>query len=44
MAAILRILRRHGTIRSVCFDPTGRLLASGCSDTIVRLYNLGTMS
>jgi WD40 repeat protein len=29
---------RNSTMRSVCFDPSGQVLASGCSDGVVRVY------
>jgi WD40 repeat protein len=31
---------RNSTMRSVCFDPSGHVLASGCSDGVVRVYKV----
>jgi WD40 repeat protein len=33
---------RNSTMRSVCFDPTGRCLASGCTDAVVRICEVGS--
>ena len=30
----------ESTIRSVAFNPTGRILAAGCVDSVVRLYDV----